>query len=514
MTNPDLTNKNRAELLKLAETTEALKLRYRERYIDFIMPSDGPYSRQKYHKAMEFFKAGKDHRFRMLGGANGSGKSFSGALELAYHVTGEYPDWWEGYRQEAPKQWWIVCKSAGTFKSSLQRLLIGETLNDEDFGTGLIPKAALVGYSGWPSVSGTVGSFQVRHKKGHIVTIEVKSSEQDRANLQAANLDGIVFDEEPPLDIYTECVFRLRGSPRKKPGISMLLFTPLNGLSDVVLQYLESGTYPQYGVHSKDPDKYVVRVDMDDVPHLSDEDKRMYLAQSTPADRCARLHGLPALGAGRVYPVDEDMIKQNYLKIQPHWPRAYGMDFGWVKTAVVWGAKDPETGILYLYGEYYSGNLAPYQHAHAIRERGSWIPGAADPRGDKGSERDGSKLIDEYITLGLNLQVNRKGKSVADNAINAGVARVLNMMESGMLKITYNLENWFKEFRVYRYDPKDPNKLAKNQDDHLMDATKYLVSCFDEIAISAQDAESEMNPEEQLKLTYQRNQGRNDITGY
>jgi len=510
----NLTNKTRAELLSLAETTEALKNRYKERYIDFIMPSEGPYSRDKYYKLMEYFKAGSEHRFRMLGGANGSGKSFGTALELTYHVTGEYPDWWEGCRQDQPKQWWIVTESAGTFKSSLQRLLIGETLNAEDYGTGLIPKERLIGYVGWPSVAGTVGSFQVRHKKGHIVTVEVKSSEQERQKLQGANLDGVLFDEEPPIDVYTECVFRLRGGQKKKPGLCMLAFTPLKGLSDVVLQYLEHGQYPQHGVHTKDPDKYVVRIDMEDVPHLSEEDKRMYIAQTTAADRSARLHGIPALGAGRIYPVDEDLIKSYNLKIQPHWPRAYGMDFGWVKTAAIWGAKDPETGIIYLYGEYYRGEVAPYVHAHAIKQRGEWIPGVADPRGDKANEKDGSRLIDDYINQGLNLQVTSSGKSLADNSVNSGIARVLNLMESGLLKVSYNLENWFQEFRVYRYDAKDPNKVAKNQHDHLMDATKYLLSCFDEVAVSSSEIEEEKENFQRSSYNDPDAEGRSDITGY
>lgn len=459
--------------------------------------------------------AHKDHCFLVNNyvAVGNSGKTFGGAYEAVMHWTGDYPEWWDGKVQDNPKHWWIVSESAGTFKSSLQVTLIGPNLT-EDLGTGLIPKDKIVSVSNWPSVSGTVGEIKIRHKKGHIVTVEVKSFDQERSKLQGANIDGVLFDEEPPIEVYTECVFRLRGNSKKELGMAMLLFTPLKGLSPVVLKYLKNGRYPENGQHPDDPDMYVVRVDMEDVPHLSKQDKEMYLKQSTEADRCARLHGLPAIGAGRIYPIDESQLRVNYLKIAPHWPRAYGMDFGWHKTAVVWGTKDPETGVLYLYGEYYKGNQAPYVHAHAIKQRGAWIPGLADPRGDKGSERDGSKLIDEYMDLGLNLQIDRNRKSLADNSVNAGIARCLNLMESGLLKVTYNLENWFNEFRIYRYDMKDINKVAKNQDDHLMDAMKYLISNFDAVAISALEAEEEMNPEEHNKSTYFKNKGKNDITGY
>jgi phage terminase large subunit-like protein len=500
----DLTNKTREELLDLAESTEALKERYRTRYIEFLFPEEGKYSRKAYKGAMEFFKAGADHGLRMLGGCNGSGKSFNGAFELVLHLTGEYPDWWEGKRQACPHHWWIVSESANTFKSSLQRLLIGDTLNDEDYGTGLIPKERLVGYTGWQSVAGAVSSIQVRHRLGHIVTLEVKSSDQKRENLQAANLDGVLFDEEPPQDIYTECVMRLRGSPKKPPGIGMLLFTPLKGLSTVVLNYLVNGSYPQYGEHPNDPDKYVVRIDYMDVPHLTEADRRRMYNESPPNERCARLHGIPALGSGRVYPVNEEDIVVNYLKIQPHWPRAYGLDFGWHKTAAVWIAKDPETGIYYIYGEYYQGEKAPYIHTYAIQERGKWIPGLCDPRGDKASEKDGSRLIDEYRNLGLEIEPGV-------NAVQAGVAKVLQLLESGLLKVTYNCENWITEFRTYRYDTKDPNKIAPNQNDHLMDATKYVLSRFDDVAISALEAEQDQaSPVKRNKF----NPNRNQITGY
>ncbi len=400
---PNLTNKTRTEILQLVETTEELVKRRRERYLDFIFPDSGQYSRDKYYKAMEFFESGKLHRFRMLGGANGSGKSFTGAAELVYHVTGNYPVWWKGKVQDNPKHWWIVAASGKTFKDSLQRLLVGDSLRKEDLGTGLIPKEQLLDYSGMQGVSGAVETILVKHKKGHTVTISVKSSDQQRENLQAANLDGVLFDEEPPIDIYTECVMRLRSSPTKPPGISLLLFTPLKGLSEVVLLYLKNGQYPQYGTHPDDPDKYVVRIEATDAPHLTEEDIRAYIANTPPHERDARLRGLPALGSGRVYPIAEEDIVVNFLKVAPHWPRAFGIDFGWNCTAAIWGAKDPETGIIYLYGEYYKGKQAPYAHAHALQQRGKWIPGICDPRGDKSSERDGTKLIDEYTSLGIEL---------------------------------------------------------------------------------------------------------------
>jgi phage terminase large subunit-like protein len=45
------------------------------------------------------------------------------------------------------------------------------------------------------------------------------------------------FDEEVPMDIYMEGLTRLLTTC----GIMMLTFTPLNGLTEVVLRFLPAG---------------------------------------------------------------------------------------------------------------------------------------------------------------------------------------------------------------------------------------------------------------------------------
>lgn len=479
---PNLTGKTKAELLQLAELTEALANRRKYNWLHFIFPDKGKYARSEYSKAMEFFAAGADHRFRMLGGANGSGKSFNLTSELVYHVTGNYPDWWVGKRQKTPKLWWIVVESADLFKSSMQRLLLGDSLNEEDVGTGLIPKDQIIGYGAWGGVTGAVRSIEVRHKDGHIVTIEVKTFEQESYKLASATIDGVLFDEEPPFKIHEECIFRLRGSPKKPPGISMLGFTPLKGLTEVVLSYLENGEYPKDGQHKTDPSIYVVRIDMDEVPHLTDEDKEMYRKKSSPQDRDARIHGYPSMGSGKIYPYPESQVFVKPLEIPEYWPRAFSLDFGSKSTCVLWGAKDPHTKILYIYAEYYPGVHHTAQiHALNIQARGKWIKGICDPSGG-GKQDDGRQMIEIYQSLGIDL-------TPGENAIQAGIMRNCNMFENGTLKIFDNLEHTKKEYRLYRYDTKYVNEPALNQSDHAMDNIKYMTSMFDYVAQTEYDSD-------------------------
>ena len=47
-------------------------------------------------------------------------------------------------------------------------------------------------------------------------------------------------------------------------------------------------------------------------------------------------------------------------------------------------------------------------------------------------------------------------------------------MAGGRLKVMTNLQNWLKEYRAYHRDDKGAGKIVK-RDDHVMDATRYLI---------------------------------------
>lgn len=211
--------------------------------------------------------------------------------------------------------------------------------------------------------------------------------------------------------------------------------------------------------------KYVVNAGWDDVPHLDTGTKGKMLASTPPHLRKARSMGEPGLGSGAIYPVDPDVLRCDPFAIPAHWRRAYGMDFGWICTAAVWGAIDDDTDTLYLYSEHYRGEVTVPVHASAIKARGVWIPGVADPAGQQSNQRDGEKTIQQYREEGLDL-------SPAINAVETGIQEVLMRMETGRLKVFSTLVNWFNEHRLYARDEK--GAVIKKRD-HLMDATRYLV---------------------------------------
>jgi len=40
------------------------------------------------------------------------------------------------------------------------------------------------------------------------------------------------------------------------------------------------------------------------------------------------------------------------FSLPDHWPRSYGLDIRWNTVAAIWGARDPESDVVYLYSEY------------------------------------------------------------------------------------------------------------------------------------------------------------------
>lgn len=211
--------------------------------------------------------------------------------------------------------------------------------------------------------------------------------------------------------------------------------------------------------------KYLVTAGMDDVPHIP-ADVKASILRDTPAHlRAARVNGTPSLGSGAIYPYDEADFVVAPFQIPDWWPRSYGMDVGWNRTAVVWQALDREQDILYLYGEHYRAEAQPAVHAGAIRARGEWIWGVIDPASAGSSQIDGQRLIEVYRSQGLNVEP-------AENSVEAGILAVNDRLSTGRLKVFSNLVAWRREFRLYRRDEK--GRIIK-KDDHLMDATRYGV---------------------------------------
>lgn len=211
--------------------------------------------------------------------------------------------------------------------------------------------------------------------------------------------------------------------------------------------------------------KYVVNAGWADVPHLDTATVTEMLAATPRHLRNARSKGEASLGAGAIFPYEQEQIEVAPFALPPHWPRAYGLDVGWNRTACIWGAWDRESDVVYLYSEHYLGEEKPVTHAAAIKARGDWIPGVIDPAARGRAQKDGEQLLFTYQNEGLDLHA-------AINTVETGIYEVDQRLQQGRIKVFSNLGNWFAEQRLYHRDEK--GAIVKKRD-HLMDASRYLI---------------------------------------
>ena len=226
--------------LNLDEKVELLSLlEERERWHETnklanLYPETGPLRRELYTKHLEFFAAGADHRERCMMAANRVGKTWGvGGYETALHLTGRYPDWWEGQRFDHPIEAWVAGDTSETTRDIVQAALVGPIGN---LGTGLIPLEDIIGEPTKRSgVSGAMDTARVRHASGGHSLVGFKSYDQGRKKFQGTAKHLICLDEEPPMDVYTECLTRTM----TVQGLVLCTFTPLEGATEVALMFLE-----------------------------------------------------------------------------------------------------------------------------------------------------------------------------------------------------------------------------------------------------------------------------------
>lgn len=450
----DLSTITPDQRIELGGLVDELERRRKTRLIESMFPDHGPLRRALYPRHLEFFESGAINDERVFMAGNRVGKTIAAGTEVSFHLTGRYPDWWQGRRFKKAIRALASGDTTITTRDIIQDKMLGGTTDETTYGTGLIPGDSLVSWTKRMGVPGAVEKITVRHVSGQNSELWLRSYEQGRKIFQGFELDVFWPDEECPEDVYEEGQVRLLTTG----GISMLTFTPLNGLTALVQSLMKND--PDKPALSRD----VVQCGWDDVPHLSELAKAKLMSKLMPHQRDARTKGIPALGSGAIYPVPETDIVIPDMVLPDFWPRAYGMDVGWNRTAVVWAAVDRETDIAYIYSEHYRGQAEPSIHTTAVKARGDWIPGAIDPASHGRSQADGAQLFDTYIDLGLNI-------SNADNGVESGIYDVWERLSTGRLKVFASCRNWIDEYRIYRRD--DKGRIVKERD-HLMDATRYL----------------------------------------
>ena len=188
-----------------------------------------------YPKQREFHAAGAIHRERLFMAGNQLGKTLAGSMEMAMHLTGRYPDWWEGRRFDRPIRAWAAGVTGESTRDNPQRLLVGPPEDRTQWGTGAIPARDIISITTGRGLANSIDQMVVAHASGGRSMLAFKSYEKGREKWQGETLHVVWFDEEPPEDIYDEGLTRTNATG----GIVYLTFTPLLGRSAVVNRFLK-----------------------------------------------------------------------------------------------------------------------------------------------------------------------------------------------------------------------------------------------------------------------------------
>jgi phage terminase large subunit-like protein len=409
-----------------------------------------PYSKQR-----DFHAAGADHRERLLMAANQVGKTWSAGMEVACHATGQYPDWWTGRRFDKETVGWCAGITGESTRDNVQRILLGRP---GQFGTGAIPKTAIIEHSSSRGVADLVDTIKVRHINGEISTIGLKSYSSGREKWQGETLDYVWFDEEPDSDIYIEGLTRTNATG----GCVFLTFTPLLGMSNVVRRFLIE----------KVPGTHMTQMTIDDAEHYSITQKNAIIASYPAFERDARTKGIPALGSGRVFALSSDSVACQSFAIPDHWPQICGLDFGWDHpSAGVRMAWDRDSDVLYVIATHRAREQTPAQFAGAVRPWGAWLRWAWPHDGLQHDKGSGEQLMAQYRTQGLAMLANRATFEDGSSGLEAGISEMLDRLLTGRLKVFVHLSDWFEEFNVYH---RKDGLIVKENDD-LLSATRYAM---------------------------------------
>lgn len=426
-----------------------------------------------YPKQKEFHAAGRRYRERLFMAGNQLGKTWAGAFETAMHLTGLYPDWWTGRRFDMPVRCWAGGVTSETTRDTVQKLLVGQPEQEESYGTGAIPGDCIVEYTSARGVPNALDSVTVKHVSGGTSTLLFKSYERGREKWQGDTLHFIWMDEEPPADIYTEALTRTNATN----GMVFITFTPLMGYSEVVSRFiLPESSSPN------DPsraNRTVIQMTIEDALHYTPEQRQAIIYSYPPHERKARAQGVPFMGQGQVFPVDEETITCDPFNPPRHWAHIMGVDFGWDHPfAAVHIVYDRDSDIVYVTKNLRVREQTPVQHVGALRYWTDcfWAPVSWPHDGLQHDKGSGVSLATQYIAQGLNMLPDKATFPDGGNGLEAGVTEMLDRMRTGRWKVFSTCREWFEEFRLYHRAAK-PNgtvQIVKERDD-VLSASRYAM---------------------------------------
>jgi phage terminase large subunit-like protein len=438
-----------AAVLSDAKQREALKRELQQRVQTNRIELYSPYEKQRI-----FHAAGAAHRERALLAGNQLGKTFSAGAETTFHLTGEYPEWWQGRRFPNPTAGWACGVTNEVTRDTVQRILLGRA---EQLGTGLIPKAKIKNTTAARGIASAIDTAFIAHASGGVSQVQFKSYEAGREKFQGETLDWAWCDEEPPYDVYSEIVTRTNATG----GIVYSTFTPLNGMTEVVMLF-----YPR----PANSDRHLVMMTIEDADHITSEQRAKIVASYKAHERDARTRGVPMLGSGGIITVPEALWIVPAFAVPSFWPGIIGIDIG--------GGDHPGAGALLRHDRdtdttYVTNSIA--LHDMTIRAQADVLKTWGDypvawPHDAASTDRSsGEQIAAIYGKQGLDMLLEHATHEAGGYGVEASIADLVNAMEEGRFKVFDHLASLRQEMRMWH---RKDGKVVKLLDDEIS-AVRY-----------------------------------------
>lgn len=415
-------------------------------------------SQLKFHSA--------SHLEKLYIGGNRSGKTVANVAEQAMWLTGEHP-----YRDDIPPPPIRGRAVAVDIEDGIKKIMLPELVK-------WIPMKYLINNSFEDSYDRQSRTLNLNNGS----FVELMSYEQDVEKFAGTSRHYVAFDEEPPEEIYNECLMRLVDTN----GSYWISMTPLVEMSWVKEKIYEPWTQGNDSI-------FVLEVNTEENPHIAVSALDRITRNLSESERNARRSGTFITHTGLIYAgsfvnksfteggnVIYDLLSRDFGQYTKGWGHFTCMDHGFRNPTVFLFCMFDAEGNIIVYDEYYETNRTVKENAAgylAQLERLGVKPVycVGDPSIQNTSPITRTSIQTEYNEHGVSI-------ALANNDVRAGIARVQNRFQTGHLFITERCEQTLKEITNYRWDRFTSSKIANrrnNKDtplkknDHCMDALRY-----------------------------------------
>lgn len=421
---------------------------------------------QPHDKQIMFHSASRRHRLYI--GGNRSGKTTGGIAEDLFWLRGKHP-----YRKIPDGG--VRGRIVGVdFTDGIEKILKPEMMR-------WCPISELRGNSWADAYDNQLRTLHFENGS----FVEFMSYEQEVAKFAGTSRHFVHFDEEPPQDIYIECMTRLIDTK----GSWWMTLTPVMGM-----EWMFDDIYTP-GKNDPDSDISVIEVDMTENPYLDSVEIESYTKLIPEEDVDARKHGKFVRRGGVIYkPFDRKIhVIPPLDEVPPNWELYASLDHGFNNpTAWLWHGVDGD-GNAITFAEHYESEMIVSDHAEQIkllnksigRDPGMYI---GDPAIAQRQAVTGTSIQTEYAQNGIYITLGNNDVMSGINKINSYLS--YNDEKLPRWHITESCPNLIREIQKYRWKTwaskkaeraNNPFDVPHKKDDHACDSSRYFFTIMPDL---------------------------------